>query len=232
MHDDNYFLIIPASGKGSRMNTSLPKQYLELDNGSTILDQSLGTLLNMRQISGCVIAIAEDDEHFAMSPFSTHDKILATTFGGSERFHSVLNALNELVKFAREGDWVLVHDAVRPCIRIKDVEQLIKMVDNHPVGGILATSIVDTLKMAKDEHIVKTIERNNLIHAQTPQMFRIGLLKRALEKVVQDKVHITDEAEAIERLGCSIKIIPSSKSNIKITHTDDLQLANYYLNKE
>ena len=75
MHDDNYFLIIPASGKGSRMNTSLPKQYLELDNSSTILDQSLGTLLNMRQISGCVIAIAEDDEHFAMSPFSTHDKI-------------------------------------------------------------------------------------------------------------------------------------------------------------
>ena len=107
MHDDNYYLIMPASGKGSRMSTPLPKQYLMLDNGSTILDQSLQTLLSMKQISGCVIAISEDDEHFAMSPFSSHDKILATTIGGDERFHSVLNALNELVKFAGEDDWVL-----------------------------------------------------------------------------------------------------------------------------
>ena len=232
MHDDNYYLIMPASGKGSRMSTPLPKQYLMLDNGSTILDQSLQTLLSMKQISGCVIAISEDDEHFAMSPFSYHDKILATTIGGDERFHSVLNALNELVKFAGEDDWALVHDAVRPCIKKKDVERLIKVVDNNPVGGILATSIVDTLKMTKDEHIVSTVNRNNLFHAQTPQMFRIGILKRALEEALLDKVHITDEAEAIERLGYSIKIIPNSKSNIKITHTDDLRLANYYLNKE
>ena len=232
MSDDNYYLIMPASGKGSRMNMPLPKQYLMLDNGSTVLDQSLATLLSIRQISGCVIAISEDDEHFSMSTFSSHDKILTTTIGGDERFHSVLNALNELVKFARKDDWVLVHDAVRPCIKKKDVERLIKVVDNNPVGGILATSIVDTLKMTKDEHIVSTVNRNNLFHAQTPQMFRIGILKRALEEALLDKVHITDEAEAIERLGYSIKIIPNSKSNIKITHTDDLELANYYLNKE
>ncbi len=167
-----------------------------------------------------------------MSTFSSHDKILTTTIGGDERFHSVFNALNELVKFARKDDWVLVHDAVRPCIKKKDVERLIKVVDNDPVGGILATSIVDTLKMTKDENIVRTVNRNNLFHAQTPQMFRIGILQRALEDAFQDKVHITDEAEAIERLGYSIKIIPNSKSNIKITHTDDLELANYYLNKE
>ncbi len=232
MSDDNYYLIMPASGKGSRMNMPLPKQYLMLDNGSTVLDQSLATLLSIRQISGCVIAISEDDEHFSMSAFSSHDKILTTTIGGDERFHSVLNALNELVKFARKDDWVLVHDAVRPCIKKKDVERLIKVVDNDPVGGILATSIVDTLKMTKDENIVRTVNRNNLFHAQTPQMFRIGILQRALEDAFQDKVHITDEAEAIERLGYSIKIIPNSKSNIKITHTDDLELANYYLNKE
>ena len=232
MSDDNYYLIRPASGKGSRMNMPLPKQYLMLDNGSTVLDQSLATLLSIRQISGCVIAISEDDEHFSMSTFSSHDKILTTTIGGDERFHSVLNALNELVKFARKDDWVLVHDAVRPCIKKKDVERLIKVVDNDPVGGILATSIVDTLKMTKDENIVRTVNRNNLFHAQTPQMFRIGILKRALEEALLDKVHITDEAEAIERLGYSIKIIPNSKSNIKITHTDDLELANYYLNKE
>ena len=232
MSDDNYYLIMPASGKGSRMNMPLPKQYLMLDNGSTVLDQCLATLLSIRQISGCVIAISEDDEHFSMSTFSSHDKILTTTIGGDERFHSVLNALNELVKFARKDDWVLVHDAVRPCIKKKDVERLIKVVDNDPVGGILATSIVDTLKMTKDENIVRTVNRNNLFHAQTPQMFRIGILKRALEEALLDKVHITDEAEAIERLGYSIKIIPNSKSNIKITHTDDLELANYYLNKE
>ena len=127
--------------------------------------------------------------------------------------------------------WVGVHDAVRPCIKKEDVERLISELQNHPIGGILAVEAVDTLKKVGNEDVVRTIERNKLYQAQTPQMFRIGLLKTALEKVVEDNDHITDEAEAIERLGHSIKIVLSSKSNIKITHSDDLKLANYYLNK-
>ena len=231
MHDDNCFLIIPASGSGSRMNTDTPKQYLKLENGSTILDQSLETLLDMDQISGCVVAISDNDEFFMNSTYYSHPKLLATTTGGQERFHSVLNAIITLLEFAKKDDLLLVHDAVRPCIKKEDVERLINEVQNHPVGGILAAEVVDTLKKVGNEDIVRTIERNKLYQAQTPQMFRIGLLKKALEKVVEDNIHITDEAEAIERLGHSIKIVTNSKSNIKITHSDDLKLANYYLNK-
>ncbi len=190
MHDDNCFLIIPASGKGSRMNTVIPKQYLKLENGSTILDQSLQTLLDMDQISGCVVAISDNDEYFMTSPYYSHPKLLGTATGGPERFHSVLNALISLIEFAKDDDWVLVHDAVRPCIKKEDVEKLINELRN------------------------------------------IKLLKKALEKVVEDNGYVTDEAEAIERLGHSIKIVSNSKSNIKITHNDDLKLANYYLNKQ
>jgi len=231
MHYDNCFLIIPASGSGSRMNTDTPKQYLKLENGSTILDQSLETLLDMDQISGCVVAISDNDEFFMNSTYYSHPKLLATAKGGQERFHSVLNAIITLLEFAKKDDWLLVHDAVRPCIKKEDVERLINEVQNHPVGGILAVEVVDTLKKVGSEDVVRTIERNKLYQAQTPQMFRIGLLKKALENVVEDNTHITDEAEAIERLGHSIKIVSNSKSNIKITHSDDLKLANYYLNK-
>ncbi len=232
MLNDKYYLIIPASGKGSRMDSFLPKQYLKLDNGSTILDQSLGVLLSIKQISGCIIAISKDDEHFALSPFTKHDKILTTTYGGIERFNSVLNALNELNQFSNENDWILVHDAVRPCIKKSDIDKLIKEVDEHPIGGILATPFVDTVKTTQGNHIVKTVDRNNLYQAQTPQMFRFGVLKRALKEAINKGIHITDEAEAIERLGYSIKIVSGSKSNIKITHADDLQLANYYLKRK
>jgi len=231
MHYDNCFLIIPASGSGSRRNTDTPKQYLKLENGSTILDQSLETLLDMDQISGCVVAISDNDEFFMNSTYYSHPKLLATAKGGQERFHSVLNAIITLLEFAKKDDWLLVHDAVRPCIKKEDVERLINEVQNHPVGGILAVEVVDTLKKVGSEDVVRTIERNKLYQAQTPQMFRIGLLKKALENVVEDNTHITDEAEAIERLGHSIKIVSNSKSNIKITHSDDLKLANYYLNK-
>jgi len=100
MHNDNCFLIIPASGTGSRMNTDTPKQYLKLENGSTILDQSLETLLDLNQISGCVVAISDNDEYFMTSPYYSHPKLLATAKGGRERFHSVLNALSTLIDFA------------------------------------------------------------------------------------------------------------------------------------
>jgi 2-C-methyl-D-erythritol 4-phosphate cytidylyltransferase len=185
----------------------------------------------MDQISGFVVAISDDDEYFMTSSYYSHPKLLATAKGGRERFHSVLNALNTLIEFTKDDDWVLVHDAVRPCIKKEDVERLISELQNQPIGGILAVEVVDTLKKVGNEDFVRTIERNKLYQAQTPQMFRIGLLKQALEKVVEDNDHITDEAEAIERLGHSIKIVLSSKSNIKITHSDDLKLANYYLNK-
>ncbi len=229
MRNDNCYLIIPASGSGSRMNAEIPKQYLKLENGLTIVDQCLKTLLGIDQISGCVIALAEGDERFKDSSYYKHPKILGFALGGMERYHSVLSALNTLSEFASSNDWVLVHDAVRPCIKKTDVENLIGEIFNHSVGGILATRAIDTIKKIKDKGEVLTIDRKKLYHAQTPQMFRFGILKEAINNAIEINNHITDESEAVEDLGHLIKIVTGSKSNIKITQEDDLELANYYL---
>ena len=155
--------------------------------------------------------------------------MLASAKGGRERFHSVLNALNSLAKIAKPNDWILVHDSVRPCVKKIDIEMLINEVSNHQTGGILATGVVDTIKQVAIDGKVSTIDRSKLFKAQTPQMFRYGVLKDALENAVKLNHNITDESEAIENLGYSIKIVVGSSSNIKITQIDDLEQANHYL---
>ena len=225
----NCFLIIPASGSGSRMKTTIPKQYLRLENGLSILDQSLKTLLKMDDIIGCVVAISQDDEYFQASSYQKHGKMLAIAEGGKERFHSVLNALKTLSEFANKDDWVLVHDAVRPCIKVSDVQSLINELRDGSDGGILATPVLDTLKLANDAEVQRTVDREGLFQAQTPQMFKFGVLTKALESVISNNTHITDEAEAVSRMGGKVKIVIGSESNIKITVADDLHLANYYI---
>jgi len=229
MNNDNYYLIIPASGIGKRMKSEIPKQYLQLNNGLTIIDQCLKTLLEVDVISGFVIALSEKDTLFKSSTYFNHSKMLATAKGGKERLHSVLNALNSLEEVANPNDWVLVHDSVRPCVNKTDIEMLITEVSQHQTGGILATGVVDTIKQVAIDGEVSTIDRNKLYKAQTPQMFRFGILKDALETAVKLDNNITDESEAIENLGYSIKIVIGSSSNIKITQIDDLELANHYL---
>jgi 2-C-methyl-D-erythritol 4-phosphate cytidylyltransferase len=229
MNTDNCFLIIPASGIGKRMNEIMPKQYLKLDNGKSIIDQCLKTLLSIDRITACVVAVAAEDDQFKLSPYFNHPKILSIVTGGKERHLSVFNALNSLSNIANNNDWILVHDAVRPCILSEDIENLIDQVFDHPVGGILATRIIDTVKQISSQKELSTIDRKTLYHAQTPQMFRFGILNEALKKSIEFENIITDESEAIENLGHSIKIVKGSKSNIKITQTDDLKLANYYL---
>ncbi len=211
------------------MKASMPKQYLKLENGLSILDQSLKTLLKMDDILGCVVAIPQDDEHFHTSAYQKHGKMLAITEGGQERFHSVLNALNTLSEFANEDDWVLVHDAVRPCVKASDVQSLINELRHGVDGGILATPVVDTLKLADNAEVQQTVDREGLFQAQTPQMFKFGVLVKALENVISNNSHITDEAEAVAQIGGKIKVVLGSKNNIKITVTGDLQLANYYI---
>ncbi len=227
--NNQHFLIVPASGIGERMNTKLPKQYLKLDNGLTVLDQTLKTLLNIEQIKGCVVAIAENDTEFTNSAFANHDKLLATAVGGKARFHSVLSALSTLRPFAKDEDWVLVHDAARPCVKASDVIHLIEQLKNHPVGGLLAVKMVDTIKKSSNTVVEKTIDRSLLWQAQTPQMYRFGVLFKALKNVVKNNLTITDEASSIEYLGLESVLVPSSKSNLKITTAEDLDLANFYL---
>ena len=229
MNNDNYYLVMPASGMGKRMKSETPKQYLKLSNGLTIIDQCLKTLLKVDVISGFVIALSEKDTLFKSSIYFNHSKMLASAEGGKERFNSVLNALNSLAKIAKPNDWILVHDSVRPCVKKIDIEMLINEVSNHQTGGILATGVVDTIKRVAIDGKVSTIDRSKLFKAQTPQMFRYGVLKDALENAVKLNHNITDESEAIENLGYSIKIVVGSSSNIKITQIDDLEQANHYL---
>ena len=229
MNNDNYYLVMPASGIGKRMKSETPKQYLKLSNGLTIIDQCLQTLLKVDVISGFVIALSEKDTLFKSSIYCNHSKMLASAKGGKERFNSVLNALNSLAKIAKPNDWILVHDSVRPCVKKIDIEMLINEVSNHQTGGILATGVVDTIKQVAIDGKVSTIDRSKLFKAQTPQMFRYGVLKDALENAVKLNHNITDESEAIENLGYSIKIVVGSSSNIKITQIDDLEQANHYL---
>jgi|TARA_B110000027_G_scaffold25132_1_gene27511 2-C-methyl-D-erythritol 4-phosphate cytidylyltransferase len=229
MNNDNYYLVMPASGMGKRMKSETPKQYLKLSNGLTIIDQCLKTLLKVDVISGFVIALSEKDTLFKSSIYFNHSKMLASAEGGKERFNSVLNALNSLAKIAKPNDWILVHDSVRPCVKKIDIEMLINEVSNHQTGGILATGVVDTIKQVAINGKVSTIDRSKLFKAQTPQMFRYGVLKDALENAVKLNHNITDESEAIENLGYSIKIVVGSSSNIKITQIDDLEQANHYL---
>ena len=231
MNKDNYFLIVPASGVGTRMGSSTPKQYLRLENGLTIIDQCLKTLLEIKLISGFVVALSSTDSFFQSSHFYNHSKILAIAEGGKERFNSVLSALNSLNNRAQPNDWVLVHDSVRPCIKKSDIEKLIREVSNDSIGGILATSAIDTVKEKNASGSIKTIDRKKLYMAQTPQMFRFGILKEAIESAIRMGGRINDESEAIEKLGHSVKIIGGSSSNIKITAKDDIDLANYFLKK-
>lgn len=226
---NQHFLIVPASGIGVRMNAELPKQYLKLENGLTVLDQTLKTLLGIEQIKGCVVAIAGNDTEFKNSLFASHSKLLATAVGGKRRFHSVMSALKSLRPFAKDNDWVLVHDAARPCIKINEVVNLIEALKNHSVGGLLATPVVDTIKKSHNNTVETTLDRSTLWQAQTPQMYRFGVLFEALENVIQNNLSITDEASSIEYLGLKSVLVPASKSNFKITTAEDLDLANFYL---
>lgn len=231
--DSNYWVIVPAAGIGSRMANSLPKQYLPL-LGKNILQQTLEKL-NLPQIAGIVVCIAPDDPYWEQLnlPMSV---IVAN--GGAERCHSVLNGLEVLrqQKLAQPHDWVLVHDAARPCVRREDIEKLMNQLAYHPVGGLLASPVRDTMKrVSAKKHqpnhieVIETVNRVGLWHALTPQMFRLQLLWEALQQVVKSGELVTDDAQAIERLGYQPVLVEGHADNIKITHPQDLSLAKLYL---
>jgi 2-C-methyl-D-erythritol 4-phosphate cytidylyltransferase len=186
-------------------------------------------MLSNEIISGFVVALDKKDTHFKSSKFAKDSKLISIASGGKERFNSVLNALSALDQTAKPSDWVLIHDAVRPCIKKEDVVKLMDEVADDKVGGILATRVFDTVKQKNNNGLVLTIDRQKLHLAQTPQMFRYGILKEGIEKAVKRNLHITDESEAVERLGYPIRIIDGSSSNIKITTQKDIDLANYFL---
>ncbi|VAW93441.1 2-C-methyl-D-erythritol 4-phosphate cytidylyltransferase [hydrothermal vent metagenome] len=225
-----YWSIVPAAGIGSRMQQAIPKQYLKIDN-KTILDYTLEKLCSHDLIKGVVVAISSTDEYWP-NHVSIYNKEIITVQGGSERFQSVFNALQSLSGKCDINDWVLVHDAARPCLSLDDISKLIEKVKCDDIGGLLATPVRDTMKRANSfGKILHTTERLYLWHALTPQMFRYGMLCDALQSAIDTNLVITDEASALEAKGYQPLLIEGSIKNIKITRPEDLALAELYLNK-
>lgn len=225
------WVVIPAAGIGRRMGADIPKQYLPL-NGKTVLDQTLDRLLSHSQVDGVVVAIAGHDSWWQDSAFASHPSVILAS-GGVERCNTVFNALQQLMHFAGKHDYVLVHDAARPCVRHADISRLIQAALNYPDGALLGLPVRDTMKRTDDQgHILATEDRDGLWHAFTPQMFRIDRLFDALGKALENNQLVTDDASAMELAGFSPVMVEGAADNIKITRPEDLALAAYYLEQQ
>jgi 2-C-methyl-D-erythritol 4-phosphate cytidylyltransferase len=221
--------IVPAAGAGQRMSSIIPKQYLLLGE-KTVLEHTLDALLGCRQLAGVVLVLAEGDEYWRdIEPrYFGHHVVKAT--GGAERCHSVLNGLQQLAGRAAGDDWVLIHDAVRPCVRQADIGILISTLLTSNDGGLLGVPVTDTMKQVDaDNGIRTTVARQGLWHAYTPQMFRIGKLRSALQRAIYKQLLVTDEASAMELAGYRPRMVLGQRDNIKITVPSDLELAAFYM---
>lgn len=226
-----YWAVIPAAGIGTRMRMETPKQYLSL-HGRTILEHTLARFCEHESVAGISVALAPEDPYWDRLAIAGHDKILTAT-GGVERYHSVQNGLTALADRATGDDWVMVHDAARPCLRHEDIDCLIESLAQHPVGGILALPVRDTMKRAgADNEIRETVDREGLWHALTPQMFRLDLLRDCLAAALAANQPVTDEAQAVELAGYRPLLVPGHPDNIKITHPIDLPLAELFLSQQ
>jgi 2-C-methyl-D-erythritol 4-phosphate cytidylyltransferase len=224
-----YWAVVPAAGSGRRMASDIPKQYLPL-RGSTVLEYTLNTLFACDPIEGVVLALSSEDGYWPEIAPRFSDKNLACVAGGDERCHSVLNAVHHLRGFADTHDWVLVHDAARPCVRVDDVTTLIETLADDVCGGVLGVPVADTMKrLGVDGRVEGTVDRQGLWHAQTPQMFRLGLLQSALEQAIAQERLVTDEAAAMEMAGYRPGMVRGHADNVKITVPSDLALAEFYL---
>ncbi len=223
-----HWAIIPAAGVGKRMGGDIPKQYLDLD-GRAVIDHTVERILLHPRIDGVYIALGAQDGWWADTEFAGHPDLVRVS-GGAERADSVLNALHALRGRARDEDWVLVHDAARPCVRRDDVTRLVDRLVDHPVGGLLGVPVRDTMKRSDAAGVVaETVCRENLWHAFTPQMFRVGMLFDALTGALAAGVAVTDEASAMEWAGHLPQMIEGGADNLKITRPGDLALAAFHL---
>jgi 2-C-methyl-D-erythritol 4-phosphate cytidylyltransferase len=210
------------------MATYVPKQYLVLA-GLPVITHSLNTLLQHSRLKGLVVVLNSQDTWWNETSVIT-DKVLLSAIGGKERCHSVLNGLMALQGIVQKNDWILVHDAARPCLHSSDLDALIDELQEDPVGGLLAIPVRDTIKRAdRDGRVAATVDRNHLWHALTPQMFRFEKLFSALKQAIDCHLSVTDEASAIEAAGLAPRLIEGRADNIKITYPEDLALAEFHL---
>lgn len=226
-----YWAVVPAAGIGSRMQADRPKQYLSL-GGKTVIEHTLSRLAQHPLIAGVVVSVSESDAYWSQLDVSSFQN-LHVAAGGKERCHSVLNGLEVLSELADAADWVLVHDAARPCIHPADIQTLITDLSAHPVGGLLGLPVADTVKRTNPEaDVLETVCRDNLWRALTPQMFRLAELRAALQQAASDGFIVTDEASAIEHVGLKPRMVAGRADNIKITLPGDLALAEMYMKQQ
>lgn len=224
-----HWLVVPAAGIGQRMAADRPKQYLQIHH-RFILDITLSRLLATGCFDGAVVPLHPDDTWFA-STGSASDRRVRTCMGGADRSDSVLAGLAALSGEVDDNDWVLVHDVARPCLALEDLVRLMQTVENHAVGGLLAAPVTDTIKRQAPgvRQVAETVSREGLWRALTPQQFRYGMLKQALEEAGAQGRLVTDEASAMEMAGHAPLLVPGRADNIKVTVPEDLALAGWIL---
>lgn len=222
-----YFLVIPAAGSGRRFAANVPKQYAAVGD-STVIEHALGPFEADPDCAGIVIALSPNDATWPLIA-ARRPRAIELAPGGVERAHSVQAALHSLATRARADDWVMVHDAARPCFARGDLERLKQELAGDAVGGLLAVPLADTLKRAApgagQPLVEATIDRAGLWRAATPQVFRLGVLRAALDAALAAGRLPTDEAQAVEWAGHAPRLIAGSADNIKVTTADDLALA-------
>lgn len=218
---DGICVVVPAAGLGARMEAGIPKQYIDLV-GKTILEHTLTRILGLHP-DRLVLVVSQEDSLFESVPVVDQCEI---AIGGVTRIDSVLSGLGKLQ--IEPDDWVMVHDAVRPCVRTADILLLCSEVREHKVGGLLAIPVTDTVKRADKNMVLDTVDRSRLWLAQTPQIFRYGILLQALQAA---PMGVTDESSAVERLGHQPVVVQGHSDNIKVTTQDDLSMAAFYLSR-
>ena len=222
------YALIPAAGTGTRMSATVPKQYLEIA-GRPLLYHAVRSFAREPRIAQIFVVLAAGDSHFARWDWGEFaDRLEPLYCGGDVRAATVFNGLLATRDTVGPGDWVLVHDAARPCLGLEPLQRLMHEVQDDDVGGLLAIPVADTLKRAdRESRATLTEPRENLWAAQTPQMFRYRILLEALR--ASDPALITDEARAIEALGLKPKLVRGDPRNIKVTYPEDLALAELIL---
>ena len=221
--------LVPAAGVGSRLNLGFPKQYLRLIDGDdrTMLEITVGKLANCGFFDRVYVIVSMDDCMIHMCNFPGN--VYLSTNGGSTRAETVLNGLQEAE--LEDDDWVFVHDAARPCLRVEEIRRLVERIEEDDVdGAILALPVVDTVKWVDENGLIqKTIDRQHCWRAFTPQAFKVGALKAAL---TGNTDRVTDEASAMEAVGAKVAVVEGLATNIKVTHAGDIDLAKHFLEEE
>jgi 2-C-methyl-D-erythritol 4-phosphate cytidylyltransferase len=232
MSASKFYALIPAAGSGMRVGGDLPKQYQTLA-GRPMLSHCVDTFVQCARVDHVFVVVTPHDEHAARLP-EPHwaNKVTILYCGGTARDATVTNGLNALFGLAAEDDWILVHDAARPGLTVELLERLIDAMDEEDVGGLLGLPIPDTVKRESVDHegkVARTVARDGLWLAQTPQMFRYGTLRRALEHAREWGITITDEASAIEALGAYPRLVQGSARNMKVTYPEDFATLETWL---